>query len=83
MRTVPIIRQVLHYKVGQWCKLLCNNFPQIPSNATGDVLCTAVEFQADIDWDNFIKGRVSKHWYHTQACYINALPQCKAFDSAL
>eukprot|EP00957_Ditylum_brightwellii_P130806 9978302-Ditylum_brightwellii.AAC.1 len=81
MNTVPIIRQVLHYKVGQWCELICGDIPQIPTDTTGKTIWLTVEIQADIGWDNFIKGHAAKHWSWAQKSYKSALPMTKIFDS--
>eukprot|EP00957_Ditylum_brightwellii_P208376 15357090-Ditylum_brightwellii.AAC.1 len=78
MKTTSIIKQNLYYKVCQWCKLNCDTIPEIPSDATGDLLCTMVEYQAEIGWDNFVKGRVSKHWSFAQDCYNMAIPNNKS-----
>eukprot|EP00957_Ditylum_brightwellii_P205635 15344726-Ditylum_brightwellii.AAC.1 len=45
MKTAPIIRQVLCYKVAQQCKLPCGTSPHIPMDATAVLLSAAVETQ--------------------------------------
>eukprot|EP00957_Ditylum_brightwellii_P067328 5110087-Ditylum_brightwellii.AAC.1 len=60
MKTAPIIRQVLCYKVAQWCNLPCGTPPRLPMDATAVSLSAAVETQGDLGWHNFIKGRMAK-----------------------
>eukprot|EP00957_Ditylum_brightwellii_P049369 3745230-Ditylum_brightwellii.AAC.1 len=62
MNTAPIIRQVLCYKVAQWCKLTCGTPPCLPTDATAEILSAAVEIQRDLGWHNFIKGHMAKEW---------------------
>eukprot|EP00957_Ditylum_brightwellii_P090878 6920091-Ditylum_brightwellii.AAC.1 len=66
LKTAPISRQVLYYKIGQWCKLICGDIPQIPEDTTGGIICSAVELQVQIGWENFIKGHVAKQWCNAQ-----------------
>eukprot|EP00957_Ditylum_brightwellii_P109389 8343877-Ditylum_brightwellii.AAC.1 len=66
MKTAPIIRQVLCYKMGQWCKLLCGDIPQILADTTEEILCSAVELQAQIGWEVFTQGHVTKQWSQAQ-----------------
>eukprot|EP00957_Ditylum_brightwellii_P134612 10262305-Ditylum_brightwellii.AAC.1 len=66
MKTAPIIRQVLYYKVAQWCCLPTPTLPSIPSDSTGDTLRDAIDTQRDLSWQNFMKGRVAKHWTQAQ-----------------
>eukprot|EP00957_Ditylum_brightwellii_P122543 9344861-Ditylum_brightwellii.AAC.1 len=56
MSMAPIIRQVLYYKVAQWCRMPKIMPPRIPSDSTGDILCNAVDTQCNLGWNNFMKG---------------------------
>eukprot|EP00957_Ditylum_brightwellii_P088547 6744175-Ditylum_brightwellii.AAC.1 len=60
MSTAPIIRQVLYYKVAQWCCLPAITPLRIPSDSTGDILQDAIDTQYDLGWNNFIRGWVAK-----------------------
>ena len=75
MKTAPIIRQVLYYKVAQWCCLPTPTPPRIPSDSIGDTLRDAIDTQRDLGWQNFMKGRVAKHWTQAQGVYCQALPR--------
>eukprot|EP00957_Ditylum_brightwellii_P175622 13371562-Ditylum_brightwellii.AAC.1 len=48
MSTAPIIRQVLYYKVAQWCCLPEITPLHILSDSTGDILCNAADTQHDL-----------------------------------
>eukprot|EP00957_Ditylum_brightwellii_P021561 1625428-Ditylum_brightwellii.AAC.1 len=65
-KIAPIIKQMLYFKVAQWCKLPGLTPPIVPQDAAGLALGKAIEEQADLGWHNFIKGRISKHWAETQ-----------------
>eukprot|EP00957_Ditylum_brightwellii_P031384 2379421-Ditylum_brightwellii.AAC.1 len=77
MRTSPIIRQVLYYKVVQWCCLSTLTPPRIPSDSTGNILQDAIDTQHDTGWQNFMKGWVVKQWCQAQAEYCRSLPRSK------
>eukprot|EP00957_Ditylum_brightwellii_P076163 5789523-Ditylum_brightwellii.AAC.1 len=55
--------------------------PQIPTNSTGDNLRDAVDTQMDLGWSNFMKGKISLHWFQAQAEYCRSFPTPKQFDS--
>eukprot|EP00957_Ditylum_brightwellii_P194774 14835971-Ditylum_brightwellii.AAC.1 len=76
-KTCPIIKQVLIYKVPQWCKLPLNGAPLVPGDATGIALHQAIDKQHKIGWDNFIKGRVSKKWSVAQGHNFAHMPKNK------
>eukprot|EP00957_Ditylum_brightwellii_P090342 6879938-Ditylum_brightwellii.AAC.1 len=44
------------------------------------MLGLAVEEQADIGWDNFVKGHVSTKWCKAQHLYSKAFPMKKEFN---
>eukprot|EP00957_Ditylum_brightwellii_P175990 13401176-Ditylum_brightwellii.AAC.1 len=67
MKTAPIIRQVLYYKLAQWCRLPTPTPPCIPSDSTGDILQDAIDTQLDLGWQNFMKEWVAKQWSQAQA----------------
>eukprot|EP00957_Ditylum_brightwellii_P150030 11425775-Ditylum_brightwellii.AAC.1 len=69
MKTNPIIRQVIVYKVQQWLGIFATP-PEIPRDALGDHLTNAVSSQQELGWDNFIKGRISTDWGDTQAAHF-------------
>ena len=74
LKTAPIITTVLIYKINQWFGNTGDRPPQIPDDEVGLQLSLAIEEQADIGWENFMKGRVSKKWgerhkYYTQRRY--------------
>eukprot|EP00957_Ditylum_brightwellii_P044890 3404509-Ditylum_brightwellii.AAC.1 len=52
--------------MGQWCKLICGDIPQILTDTAGEILSSAVEFQVQIAWEKFMKGRVAKQWSQVQ-----------------
>ena len=58
LKTAPIITTVLIYKINQWTGNTSDKPPQIPGNEVGLHLGLALEEQADIGWENFMKGRV-------------------------
>eukprot|EP00957_Ditylum_brightwellii_P104059 7927745-Ditylum_brightwellii.AAC.1 len=60
MNTAPIIRQVLCYKVAQWCKLTSGTPPRLPTDATAEILSATVKIQQELGWHNFIKGCMTK-----------------------
>eukprot|EP00957_Ditylum_brightwellii_P157501 11987318-Ditylum_brightwellii.AAC.1 len=59
-KTAPIIRDVLTYKLSQWMLLATGNMLSIHCNNLGHNLSLVLEEQADIGWENFVKGRVSE-----------------------
>eukprot|EP00957_Ditylum_brightwellii_P044645 3384753-Ditylum_brightwellii.AAC.1 len=61
MHTAPIICQVLYYKVAKWCQMPESMPPQIPTDSTGNNLRDTVDIQMDLEWSNFMKGRISHH----------------------
>ena len=66
LKTAPIITTVLIYKINQWFGNTGNKPPQIPDDKVGLQLGSALEEQAGIGWENFMKGRVSTKWGETQ-----------------
>ena len=52
---------VLIYKINQWTGNTSDRPPQIPDDEVGLHLGLALEEQAGIGWENFMKGRVSKN----------------------
>eukprot|EP00957_Ditylum_brightwellii_P173128 13180186-Ditylum_brightwellii.AAC.1 len=58
LKTAPILREVLYYKVAQWCKLSSIPVPLIPDDEVGDMIRDAVEDQNKIGWDNLIKVQI-------------------------
>eukprot|EP00957_Ditylum_brightwellii_P057598 4367664-Ditylum_brightwellii.AAC.1 len=56
-KTAPIINDVLTYKLAQWMLLATGNTPSIHCSNLGHNLSLALEEQADIGWESFVKGR--------------------------
>eukprot|EP00957_Ditylum_brightwellii_P050645 3839380-Ditylum_brightwellii.AAC.1 len=81
MKTALIIRQVIYYKVAQWCNLPCGIPPRIPRDATSVILSDVVKTQGYLSWENFMKGRIAKEWYQAQAQYCRDMPIKSTFDS--
>eukprot|EP00957_Ditylum_brightwellii_P200787 15305929-Ditylum_brightwellii.AAC.1 len=57
LETAPIMRNVICYKIAQWCKMPPPMVPRIPDDDVGDVIRDAVEDQQIIGWDNLMKGQ--------------------------
>eukprot|EP00957_Ditylum_brightwellii_P025787 1950608-Ditylum_brightwellii.AAC.1 len=75
---VPILKQVLIYKVSQYLGMLGENIARIPNDQISSALSTALEVQAELGWDNFLKVRLSKQWKHVQQLYLHqAYPNSK------
>eukprot|EP00957_Ditylum_brightwellii_P102082 7780962-Ditylum_brightwellii.AAC.1 len=74
MKTTPIIRQVICYKVAQWCNLSCGIPSHIPGDTPSAILSDAVETQYYLSWDNFMKGRITKEWCQAQVRYCRDMP---------
>eukprot|EP00957_Ditylum_brightwellii_P080369 6112739-Ditylum_brightwellii.AAC.1 len=55
LHTAPVIKQVIIYKVLQWCKLPLNDVPQVPTDEMGQVLWQALEEKSELGWHHFIK----------------------------
>eukprot|EP00957_Ditylum_brightwellii_P209834 15363465-Ditylum_brightwellii.AAC.1 len=74
------MKQVLHYKVAQWCKLPGLTPLIVLQDAIGLALGKAIEEQADLGWHNFIKGCILKHWAEAQYTYSQSVPTKKDFN---
>eukprot|EP00957_Ditylum_brightwellii_P043577 3303316-Ditylum_brightwellii.AAC.1 len=72
-KTALIICSTLIYKLSQWLGLATAPPPIIPSDRLGMILCTTVEEQAEIGWENFIKGRISICWGDAQQIFYNTV----------
>eukprot|EP00957_Ditylum_brightwellii_P029202 2207319-Ditylum_brightwellii.AAC.1 len=70
-KTAPIIRDVLTYNLSQWILLATGNALSIHRNNLRHNLSLALEEQADIGWENFVKGRVSEWWVKLQQIFYN------------
>eukprot|EP00957_Ditylum_brightwellii_P075682 5751734-Ditylum_brightwellii.AAC.1 len=70
-KTAPIICDVLTYKLSQWMHLVMGNTPSVHCNNLGHNLSLALEEQANISWENFVKGRVSEWWGKSQQMFYN------------
>eukprot|EP00957_Ditylum_brightwellii_P177341 13508565-Ditylum_brightwellii.AAC.1 len=75
--TAPIIKQVMHYKIMQWCHMPTISAPRIANNEIGEAICGAIEDQHCIGWDNFMKGRISIKWKISQQLFHNTQPTPK------
>eukprot|EP00957_Ditylum_brightwellii_P109832 8377364-Ditylum_brightwellii.AAC.1 len=62
----PIMKEVLYYKLVQWCKLPLLTLPRVPQGAVGMAIGAELKEQVDIGLKNFITGRISKKWAHAQ-----------------
>eukprot|EP00957_Ditylum_brightwellii_P145949 11114632-Ditylum_brightwellii.AAC.1 len=56
-KTAPVISDVLTYKLSQWMNLAMGNIPSVQCDNLGQNLSLAIEEQAEIGWENFVKGR--------------------------
>eukprot|EP00957_Ditylum_brightwellii_P133595 10185808-Ditylum_brightwellii.AAC.1 len=54
--------------------------PRIPNDDVGNVIGDAVEDQQIIEWDNFMKSRISIRWKMAQEMFKLALPNCNRYD---
>eukprot|EP00957_Ditylum_brightwellii_P210249 15364735-Ditylum_brightwellii.AAC.1 len=62
LNTAPIMKQVLCYKIGQWCEMPMSPAPRIAEDEIGEVMRRAIEDQHVIGWDNMVKGKISINW---------------------
>eukprot|EP00957_Ditylum_brightwellii_P153111 11654478-Ditylum_brightwellii.AAC.1 len=84
--TAPITKQVLCYKIAQWCTMPPLTTLIIADDDIGDVVQSAVEDQHRIGWNNFMKGCISIKWKVAQKMYTDALPasiKSKDFNTEL
>eukprot|EP00957_Ditylum_brightwellii_P136040 10374449-Ditylum_brightwellii.AAC.1 len=72
-KTAPIIHSTLVYKLLQWLGLATDSPLDIPSDQLGTILSTAVEEQAKIGWEIFIKGQISIHWGDVQQFFYDTV----------
>eukprot|EP00957_Ditylum_brightwellii_P126506 9642657-Ditylum_brightwellii.AAC.1 len=70
-KTAPIIRDVLTYKLSQWRHLATGNTPSVQFNNLEHNLSLALEEQAEISWENVVKGRISALWGKSQHIFYN------------
>eukprot|EP00957_Ditylum_brightwellii_P053693 4068064-Ditylum_brightwellii.AAC.1 len=70
-KTAPITRDVLTYKLSQLMHLATGNTLSVHCNNLGHNLSLVLEEQADISWENFVKGRVSEQWGKSQHIFYN------------
>eukprot|EP00957_Ditylum_brightwellii_P072050 5476207-Ditylum_brightwellii.AAC.1 len=70
-KTTPVICLVLRYKIAQFLKIDHTTVPRIPEELVGNTLGQGIEQQANIGWDKFLKGRVSKKFRDTQQIFYN------------
>eukprot|EP00957_Ditylum_brightwellii_P025315 1915621-Ditylum_brightwellii.AAC.1 len=70
-KTAPVIRLVLRYKIAQYLKIDHTIVPTIPDDLVGNTLGQGIKQQANIGWDNFLKGRVSKKFGDAQQIFYN------------
>eukprot|EP00957_Ditylum_brightwellii_P004339 329330-Ditylum_brightwellii.AAC.1 len=54
--TSPIIKQVMYYKIMQWCNMPPYSALRIATDTIGEAIHRAIEDQHCIGWDNFMKG---------------------------
>eukprot|EP00957_Ditylum_brightwellii_P088784 6761445-Ditylum_brightwellii.AAC.1 len=57
LHVAPIICDVLTYKLSPWVHLATVNTPLVQCDNLGHNLSLALEEQAEIGWENFVKGR--------------------------
>eukprot|EP00957_Ditylum_brightwellii_P140079 10673679-Ditylum_brightwellii.AAC.1 len=84
--TAPIIKQVLCYKIAQWCAMPALPIPIIADDSMGEVVRSTVEDQHLIGWNNFMKGYINIKWKVAQKTHNDALPtskKCRDFDKEL
>eukprot|EP00957_Ditylum_brightwellii_P057125 4329142-Ditylum_brightwellii.AAC.1 len=72
-KTAPIFRSTLIYKLLQWLGLATDPPPVTPFDQLGTILSTAVEEQAKIGWENFIKGWIFIRWGDAQQFFYDAV----------
>eukprot|EP00957_Ditylum_brightwellii_P048445 3676032-Ditylum_brightwellii.AAC.2 len=58
------------YKIAQWCVMTTGTIPRTADEKIGVILCSTVDDQQAIGWNNFMKGRLSIKWKVAQAMYI-------------
>eukprot|EP00957_Ditylum_brightwellii_P182156 13878302-Ditylum_brightwellii.AAC.1 len=80
IKTTPILREVLYYKVAQWCKFQSIPVLIIPDDEVGNMIRDAMETQNKIGWDNFIKGLICIKWKLAQYMFKEAMPTFKGYD---
>eukprot|EP00957_Ditylum_brightwellii_P090614 6901242-Ditylum_brightwellii.AAC.1 len=75
------MKQILYYKLAQQCKLPLLTPPRVPQDAVGMAISAALKEQANIGWNNSVKGRISKKWAQAQSMYSKSFPKRKEFNS--
>eukprot|EP00957_Ditylum_brightwellii_P006372 482965-Ditylum_brightwellii.AAC.1 len=70
-KTAPVISLVLRYKIAQFLNIDHTAVPTIADNFVGNTLGQGIEQQANIGWNNFLKGQVSKKFRDAQQIFYN------------
>eukprot|EP00957_Ditylum_brightwellii_P062765 4763391-Ditylum_brightwellii.AAC.1 len=71
LKTSPTIKTVLLFKIGPWMHLPSQEVPQLCHNDLGPAVGAAVEEQSELEWDNFLKGRILIKWGAVQQLFYD------------